>query len=51
MIIIKILILILAALGAYHLYEDARWYVHKILHPKEIEKLLEVMEQTYKNKK
>ena len=45
MIIIKILIVLLAALGVYHLYENIRWCAHKITHPEEIIELLDYMEK------
>ena len=45
MIIIKILIVLLAALGTYHLYENICWFAHKIKHPEEIIELLDIMEK------
>ena len=50
MTLIKILILILAALGVYHLYEDLHWQIHKALHPGEVEAMIDYMEK-HNNKK
>ena len=51
MTIFKILLFILAAFGAYYLFEEAVWQVHKSLYADDINELIDHMEKRDKNKK
>ena len=45
-----IVLSLLAAVGAWHLVEELAWQIHKVLHPGEVEAMIDYMEK-HNNKK
>ena len=41
---------LLAIVGVYHLVEEIIWQVHKLKYSEEINKLIDELEEEYKNK-